>query len=55
MRVLLPSALCVPPLILRTTTTGRVEEVLARLRFAEQPLVDAVTTLDDLSEEDERI
>ena len=34
---------------------GRVEEVLARLRFAEQPLVDAVTTLDDLSEEDERI
>ena len=34
---------------------GRVEEVLARLRFAEQTLVDAVTALDDLSEEDERI
>jgi len=34
---------------------GRVEEVLARLELADKPLVDAVTALDDLSEEDERI
>jgi len=34
---------------------GRVEEVLARLGLAEEPLVDAVTALDDHSEEDERI
>src|SRR5215210_7843715 len=34
---------------------GRVEEVLTRLRLTEKPLVDAVTALDDHSEEDERI
>ena len=34
---------------------GRVEEVLARLGLAEEPLVDAVTALDDHSAEDERI
>jgi hypothetical protein len=34
---------------------GRVEEVLARLELAEEPLVDAVAALDDHSEEDERI
>lgn len=34
---------------------GRVEGVLARLGLAEEPLVDAVTALDDHSEEDERI
>lgn len=34
---------------------GRVEEVLAKLGLAEEPLVDAVTALDDHSAEDERI
>lgn len=34
---------------------GRVEEVLDKLGLAEEPLVDAVTALDDHSEEDERI
>ena len=34
---------------------GRVEEVLARLGLAEEPLVDAVTALDDKSAGDERI
>lgn len=34
---------------------GRVEEVLARLGLAEEPLVKAVTALDGHSEEDERI
>ncbi len=34
---------------------GRVEEVLARRGLAEEPLVDAVIALDDLSKEDERI
>jgi uncharacterized protein (DUF433 family) len=33
---------------------GRVEDVLARLGLAEEPLMDAVTALDDHSEEDER-
>ncbi len=33
----------------------RVEEVLARLRLADKPLVDAVAALDNRSEEDERI
>ena len=33
---------------------GRVEDVLARLGLAEEPLIDAVTALDDHSEEDER-
>jgi uncharacterized protein (DUF433 family) len=33
----------------------RVEEVLARLRLANKPLVDAVVALDDHSEEDEKI
>ncbi len=34
---------------------GRVEEVLARLGLAEEPLMDAVSALDDHSAEDERI
>jgi uncharacterized protein (DUF433 family) len=34
---------------------GRVEEVLARLGFADKPLVDAVVALDDHPAEDERI
>jgi uncharacterized protein (DUF433 family) len=34
---------------------NQVEEVLTRLRLADKPLVDAVTALDDHSEEDERI
>jgi hypothetical protein len=34
---------------------GRVQEVLARLGLAEEPLVDAVTALDDFFEEDEKI
>jgi uncharacterized protein (DUF433 family) len=34
---------------------GRVEEVLVRLKLTDKPLVDAVTALDDHSEEDERI
>ena len=33
---------------------GRVEEMLARLGLTEEPLVDAVTALDEHSEEDER-
>jgi uncharacterized protein (DUF433 family) len=33
----------------------RVEEVLARLGLTDKPLVDAVTALDDHSQEDERI
>jgi hypothetical protein len=33
---------------------GRVEEVLARLGLSEEPLVDAVTALDEHSEEDEK-
>jgi uncharacterized protein (DUF433 family) len=34
---------------------ARVEEVLARLRLTDKPLVDAVSALDDHSAEDERI
>lgn len=34
---------------------GRVEEMLARLGLTEEPLVDAVTALDEHSEEDEKI
>jgi uncharacterized protein (DUF433 family) len=34
---------------------GRVEEVLAGLGLTDKPLVDAVTALDDHSQEDERI
>jgi uncharacterized protein (DUF433 family) len=33
----------------------RVEDVLRRLELTNKPLLDAVTALDDLSEEDERI
>ena len=33
---------------------GRVEEMLARLGLSEEPLVNAVTALDEHSEEDER-
>jgi hypothetical protein len=33
---------------------GRVEEMLARLGLSEEPLVDAVTALDEHSEEDEK-
>jgi hypothetical protein len=35
--------------------TGRVEEVLAKLRLTDKPLVDAVVGLEDHSEKDERI
>ncbi len=35
--------------------SGRVEEVLARLELADEPLVEVVTALDDHSAEDERI
>ncbi|HEX6711525.1 MAG TPA: DUF433 domain-containing protein [Rubrobacter sp.] len=35
--------------------SGRVEEVLARLELADEPLVEVATELDDQSAEDERI